>query len=110
MISFMKLLIQFLLIDFLVIALSCDTYLDIEAKAETFKTLLNERKEDRLCISLSNTIDFELSNDDILLRNSITIIRFAIIFSVYSKIHSNLEETLHSFTSIIFPSDWKIVH
>ena len=83
MISFLKLLIQILLIDFLVIAFSCDAYLDIEAKAETLKTLLKERKEDRLCISLSATIDFELSNDDIKLENSTTIIQFSIILLYY---------------------------
>ena len=82
MISFIKLLIQILLTDFLVIALSCDTYLDIQTTAETLKTLLKERKEDRLCISLSTTIDFELSNDDIKLGNCTTIIRFLLYYYI----------------------------
>ena len=80
MISFIKLLLQLLLIDFLVIALSCDTYLDIQTTTETLKTLLKERKEDRLCISLSTTIDFELSNDDIKLWNCTTRIRFLLYY------------------------------
>ena len=71
-----------LLIDFLVLALSCDTYLDIEATAETLQTLLKERKEDKLCISLSKTIDFELSNDDIKLGNCTTIIRFLLYYYI----------------------------
>ena len=84
MVFLFKLIFQLLLFKCLFESLACDIYLDTQELAINLKSLLISQKEgEKFCISLANDLNYQLSDGEVLLNQSSTIIRFFFFFHYY---------------------------